>query len=60
VGASTIPAWRADLHRWLAAHHGVISIDTIRTFGVSRRSAHRLVAAGDLTPILPGVLRSSH
>jgi hypothetical protein len=60
MGASTIPAWRADLHRWLASHHGVVSIAKIRSFGVSRRTAHGLVTAGDLVPILPGVLRSGH
>ncbi len=42
---------------WLSEHHGVITVATLRSLGVSRRAWERLVAAHAFLPIHRGVFR---
>ena len=50
--------WRPAIDRWLADHHGVISIPEAVALGVPERTCSRAVERGELVQMLPGVVRS--
>ena len=54
-----MPAWRAPVDNWVGNHHGIISSAHLTTLGCSMRTIRRMVRAGALVPVHPGVFRSS-
>lgn len=49
-----------SLHTWLAAHSGVVTMTELVNVGFSERAVYRLVAAGELQTLQPGVYLSTH
>lgn len=49
--------WRASVDHWLGDHHGIITADKLIGLGCSLRTIRRMVAAGSLVPVYPGVFR---
>ena len=48
------------MHRWLRAHHGVITASKLNELGCPRSSVERMVEHGELTRVTRGVFRSGH
>ena len=51
--------WRGPMNEWLRAHCGVISASVLVDIGCPPRTVDRLVARGELRPLLPGVYLSA-
>src|SRR6478736_3338308 len=58
VPSSTPEPWRPRVERWLAGHHGVISVAQAVDLGVPERVVRSAVGRGELIALHPGVYRS--
>lgn len=56
----SIPAWKADVNRWVRNHYGVITAVKLRELHCPPSSARRMIQRGELIPIAVGVYRSAH
>lgn len=54
-----MPIWRSPVDDWFRTHQGVISLPQLRLLGCSPSTVQRMVARGELIPLLPGVFRSA-
>lgn len=54
-----IVSWKLRVWDWFSTHHGIISLAELDRLGCPRTSARRMVAAGELIPVMPGVYRSA-
>jgi len=50
-------AWQSPVDHWLGGHHGIITAAKLIELGCSERTIRRMVAAGALITVHPGVFR---
>lgn len=54
-----MPALTPSVSAHLASHHGVATPSGLESLGITREQTKKLVARGDLVPVLPGAYRSA-